>query len=112
MKSPGGSSKSRRGVAVRGPDFVAKLWKVALPESVIEPATEGSWARVERMLGVKFPANHRSILKRFGTGVFGGRLLLLNPAAERDWRSEFSARWVHGVSSLLRGAFPHLNLVG
>ncbi|MFT4638238.1 MAG: hypothetical protein ACI8T1_001557 [Verrucomicrobiales bacterium] len=93
----------------RGPDFAAKLWHVAAPELVIEPATEDSWARLERMLGVKLPANLRSVLKRFGTGIFGGRLLKLNPSAEQDWRSEFSACWVHGVSGLLGRAFRQLS---
>lgn len=94
----------------RGPDFVKRLSKhAALENDVLEPATDAAWDRLQRMLGTKFPSPHKRLLKTFGTGVFGGRLLLLNPSAEQDWRSEYSARWAHGVTSLLRGGFPKLN---
>jgi len=106
MKRPGGNhtaAESRR----RRPDHVNRLSKlVSLADDVLEPATDESWSRLERMLHTRFPASHKRLLKTFGTGVFGGRLLLMNPSAELDWRSEYSARWAHGVASLLAGAFP------
>ncbi|MDB4491783.1 SMI1/KNR4 family protein [bacterium] len=81
----------------------------SVTDDVLEPATDESWDRLERMLETKLPASHKRLLKTFGTGVFGGRLLLLNPSAEADWRSKYSARWAHGVASLFGGAFPKYN---
>ena len=109
MKHPGDPS-GKVSLKKRGPDLVARLANHAgLSAEALEPATDAAWDRLERMLGCQFPASHRRLLKTFGTGIFGGRLLLLNPSAELDWRSEFSARWVHGVASMLRGAFPKQN---
>ncbi len=88
---------------------MARLSKLVAVDEPFEPATDEAWDRLERMLRTKFPSSHRRLLKRFGTGVFGGRLLYLNPAAEQDWRSEYSARWAHGVASMLGGAFPELD---
>ena len=102
-------AKKERATSSRS-DFVAKLQRLAeLNGGVIEAATDDQWARLERMLGLKLPVAYKRLLKVFGTGAFGGRTLLLNPSAERDWRSEFSARWAHGVSGLLSGAFPKLS---
>ena len=65
---------------------------LSLADDVEEPATEESWDRLERIPHTKFPASHKRLLKTFITEVFGGRVLLFNPSAEMDWRSEFRGR--------------------
>ncbi len=102
------SSRSKKRDAARSnamaPDDFTRLRSLIKARGLLERPTKEHWRRTERMLRVELPASHKRVVSAYGTGIFGGRLLLLNPAAEEDWRAEFSARWVHGVASMLSGA--------
>ncbi len=105
-KSPSPKPRTR---AKREASPLGKLKGLALgDQDCLELPDDSQWTRLERMLHQRLPKDLKQLVSVFGTGVFGGRILLLNPAAEQDWRSEFSARWAHGIVSMLSGAFPNL----
>src|ERR1051325_9858969 len=94
-------------------DYLEKALHLAGNSGFVECPDDGAWMAAEKDFGVRFPSPHKDFVSRFGTGVFGTDLYLLNPASSKpqlrlsiDYMREMRMEKVVGFARLEENHFP------